>query len=320
MRRLFYAALLLALPFIGYSASANAFPAGFLWLDRPSALADPPTTSDTTDTTTTLPDTTTTLPDTTTTLPDTTTTLPDTTTTLPDTTSTTTASSSTTSTTVPSTTTVPSGEPSPPPPPRTTTVAPTTTASPTAPIPPPVRNLKAVVGDGSVTLTYDIPANVDHVVIKRSTPGRAAELVYRGTADTFTDRGLSNGIEYHYVVSSVNQAGDESAGVAIVLVPRRNLLRLPKDGARLKKAPKLMWARDAEASYYNVQLMRTGVKILSVWPSKPAYKLNKSWKYRGHKYKLKPGAYQWYVWPGYGPRSEVAYGQLLGSRTFRIVG
>jgi hypothetical protein len=81
-----------------------------------------------------------------------------------------------------------------------------------------------------------------------------------------------------------------------------------------------MWARDAEASYYNVQLMRTGVKILSVWPSKPAYKLNKSWKYRGHKYKLKPGAYQWYVWPGYGPRSEVAYGQLLGSRTFRIVG
>jgi len=171
-----------------------------------------------------------------------------------------------------------------------------------------------------VTLTYDIPAGVDHVAIKRSTPGHAAEQVYSGTAETFTDRGLSNGTEYHYVVSCVNQAGNESAGVAIVLVPKRNLLRSPKDGARLKKAPKLMWARDAEASYYNVQLMRKGVKVFSIWPSKPSYKLTKTWKYRGRKYKLTPGTYQWYVWPGYGPRSKVVYGQMLGSRTFRIVG
>jgi len=171
-----------------------------------------------------------------------------------------------------------------------------------------------------VTLRYDIPDGVDHVVIKRSTSGGAAERVYSGTADTFTDRGLSNGTEYRYVVACVNQAGNESTGVVIVLVPRRNLLRFPKDGARLKKAPKLMWARDAEASYYNVQLMRKGVKILSSWPSKPTYKLSKSWKYRGRKYKLKPGTYQWYVWPGYGPRSQVVYGQLLGSRSFRIVG
>jgi hypothetical protein len=176
------------------------------------------------------------------------------------------------------------------------------------------------VGDGKVTLKYDIPAGVDHVVIKRSTPGQAVKLVYSGTAETFTDRGLANGTEYRYVVSSMNQAGNESAGVAVVLVPRRNLLRSPKDGARLKKAPKLMWARDAEANYYNVQVMRKGVKILSTWPGKPTYKLSKSWKYRGHKYKLKPGTYQWYVWPGYGPRSQVVYGQLLGTRSFRIVG
>ena len=35
---------------------------------------------------------------------------------------------------------------------------------------------------------------------------------------------------------------------------------------------------------------------------------------------LKPVTYQWYVWPGYGSRSQVVYGQMLGSRTFRIVG
>jgi hypothetical protein len=329
MRRLVYAVFLLALPVVGYAASAPAFPPRLLGFDRPAALADdPPTTSETssTDTTPTTTDTTPTTTDTTPTTTDTTPTTTDTTPTTTDTTPTTTntisttTSSSTTSTTIPSTTTVPSGEPAPPPPPRTTTVAPTTTASPTAPTPPSVRNLKAVVGDGRVTLTYDIPDGVDHVVIKRSTPGGPAERVYSGTADTFIDRGLTNGTEYRYVVACVNQAGNESAGVAVVLVPRRNLLRAPKDGARLRKAPKLVWARTAEASYYNVQLMWKGVKILSIWPSKPAYKLNKTWKYRGRKYQLKAGTYQWYVWPGYGPRSQVAYGQMLGSRSFRIVG
>jgi hypothetical protein len=187
-------------------------------------------------------------------------------------------------------------------------------------IPPSVRNLKAVVGDGSVKLTYDIPASVDRVVIKRRAGDGAEEVVYSGNQETFTDRGLSNGVQYRYVVTCVNKAGNESAGVAVELVPRRNLLRSPKDGARLRKAPKLAWARDGEAGYYNAQVLRNGVKILSVWPSVPSYKLKKSWKYRGRTYRLKPGVYQWYVWPGYGPRSQVVYGQMLGSRSFRIVG
>jgi hypothetical protein len=199
-------------------------------------------------------------------------------------------------------------------------VAPTTTASPTAATPPSVQNLKVVVGDGSVKLTYQIPAGVDHVLIKRSIDGEPEELVYSGNQETFTDSGLSNGTEYRYLVTGVNLAGNESAGVAIVVTPRKNLLRSPKDGARMRKAPKLLWTRDAEASYYNMQLLRNGVKILSVWPKGPSYKLRTTWSFRRHKYKLRAGVYQWYVWPGYGPRSQVAYGQMLGSRTFRILG
>jgi hypothetical protein len=171
-----------------------------------------------------------------------------------------------------------------------------------------------------VTLTYQIPAGVDHVVIKRRVADGAEEVAYSGSQERFTDRGLSNGVHYRYVVACVNKAGNESAGVAVELVPRRNLLRAPKDGARLRKAPKLMWARDGEASYYNAQLLRNGIKILSVWPTRPSYKLKTNWSYRGHKYKLKAGVYQWFVWPGYGPRSQVVYGQMLGSRSFRIVG
>ena len=62
-----------------------------------------------------------------------------------------------------------------------------------------------------------------------------------------------------------------------------------------------------------------GKKILSVWPLRPTYVLKKSWKFEGRKYTLKPGVYTWFVWPGYGARSAVDYGELMGSRTFRVV-
>jgi hypothetical protein len=144
-------------------------------------------------------------------------------------------------------------------------------------------------------------------------------VVYTGNGSSYTDRGLENGIEYRYVVMAVDGAGNHSVGVAGVVVPRRNLLKSPKDGARLRKAPKLLWATDAEAQYYNAQLLLNGKKILSVWPVRPAYTLKKSWTYLGQKYTLKPGLYSWYVFPGYGARAAVHYGALMGSRTFHIV-
>ena len=86
-----------------------------------------------------------------------------------------------------------------------------------------------------------------------------------------------------------------------------------------RKAHGRSQAVDAEAQYYNAQLLLNGEKILSVWPVRPAYALKKSWKFEGRKYTLKPGVYTWFVWPGYGARSAVDYGELMGSRTFRIV-
>jgi len=144
-------------------------------------------------------------------------------------------------------------------------------------------------------------------------------VVYTGTASSYVDRGLQNGVEYRYVVMAVDAAGNHSAGVAAVIVPRRNLLKSPKDGAKLRKAPKLTWVVDAQAQYYNAQLLLNGKKILSVWPTSPAFTLKKAWKYEGRKYTLAPGLYTWFVWPGYGARSAVDYGELMGSRTFRIV-
>jgi hypothetical protein len=144
-------------------------------------------------------------------------------------------------------------------------------------------------------------------------------VVFTGSAATYLDRGLANGTEYRYVVASVDARGNSSAGVPIVAVPRQNLLRSPKDGARLRKPPRLTWAANREADYFNAQLLLNGKKILSIWPVKNAFQLKKSWKFQGRAYTLKPGLYHWYVWPGFGARSAVDYGELLGTRTFRII-
>ena len=99
---------------------------------------------------------------------------------------------------------------------------------------------------------------------------------------------------------------------------RLNLLRSPKDGARLKTPPKFVWTRNAEASYYNVQLYRGEQKILSSWPIAAAMKLKRTWKYEGKRYTLAKGVYRWYVWPGFGARAAIDYGELLGSNSFTM--
>jgi hypothetical protein len=183
-----------------------------------------------------------------------------------------------------------------------------------------VTGLKAEAGDARVRLSWQIPAGVDHVVVTHQlSVGGDTQVVYTGSAESFTDRGLVNGLEYRYVVVSVDKAGNSSAGVAVVALPKATLLRSPKDGARLKKPPKLVWVKNSEASYYNVQIFRGAVKILSTWPAKATVKLKRTWKYQGHTYKLTPGVYRWYVWPGFGARSAVDYGELLGFSSFQII-
>jgi hypothetical protein len=197
----------------------------------------------------------------------------------------------------------------------------------TPPLPPPVvasppgniTKLGVAQRDGAIALNWQLPASCDHVVVSRSArDGSGEKVVYTGKATSFTDRGLENGVEYRYVIRCVDAAGNRSIGVAVLAMPVQNRLRSPKDGARLRKPPKLMWAAEPDADYYNVQLFRNGTRILAVWPRKAAFTLRKTWKYQGRVYKLRPGTYQWYVWPGFGARKAVDYGPLLGVRTFSI--
>ena len=189
-----------------------------------------------------------------------------------------------------------------------------------ASLPPNVGVVGVAALDGTLVLTWQPPPGCDHVVVTRSnSDGSAEKVVYSGEGSRYEDQGLENGIEYRYVIRCVDASGNRSAGVAIVAVPHRNMLRSPKDGAALKKPPKLVWARDAEADYYNLQLLRNKVRIFAAWPTKTTFALKKGWKYQGRKYALRPGRYEWFVWPGFGPRRDVNYGTLLGARSFVIL-
>ena len=204
----------------------------------------------------------------------------------------------------------------PPPEANAPPLPPVVAASP----PPNVDNVGVAVLDGALALTWQPPPGCDHVVVSRSnSDGSGEKVVYSGKANRYEDQGLENGFEYRYVIRCVDASGGRSAGVAVVAVPHRNMLRSPKDGAALKKPPKLVWTRDAEADYYNLQLLRNNVRIFAAWPTKATFALKKGWKYRGRKYALRPGRYQWFVWPGVGPRKDANYGTLLGTRSFVIL-
>ena len=58
---------------------------------------------------------------------------------------------------------------------------------------------------------------------------------------------------------------------------------------------------------------------LSAWPNAASLRLHVTWKYASHRYRLGRALYRWYVWPGFGARSDANYGLMMGASTFQIV-
>jgi hypothetical protein len=207
----------------------------------------------------------------------------------------------------------PKGSPPPPPPPIVDRTP-----------PPDVTSLVAKAGPAKITLSWSKPAvsDFDHVVVSRAEALVGAEpiQIYDGAGASLIDRGVRNGVQYRYVVVSVDRSGNASAGVAVVAVPKRILLVAPLDGARVAKPPLLRWIATKGADYYNVQLFRGTRKILTIWPLKSQFALHRTWTFGGRRITLTQGAYQWYVWPGFGARAAVRYGNMLGSSSFAVTG
>lgn len=194
-----------------------------------------------------------------------------------------------------------------------------------------VRNVKATTGDRTVSVVWKRPPDKDYagVEITRS-PGKNGEMasvVFTGRAKSFLDRKLTPGVEYRYVIVTLDTSGNRSAGVAVVALARDTALVSPEDGAVLRKPFTVVWEPVKSATYYNIQAyLGTNLlnaqalqKVLSAWPTKPSYAFKKVWRYDGKVRRLKPGTYTVYVWPGFGKKSAARYGDLLFRATFVIV-
>jgi fibronectin type 3 domain-containing protein len=177
------------------------------------------------------------------------------------------------------------------------------------------------VSDRSVTLSWKFSGDrdADHVVVYRSLPdGRGAAAIASTKVTQFTDRGLKNGRTYRYVIVEYDRAGNRSAGVAVIAVPRAPSLVRPPLGATVHGAPVLQWIQASSATYYNVQLFRDGQKVFTSWPTQNRLALPHSWVIADIKVELRPGHYAWFVWPGYGRLADKRYGNLLGRSTFVV--
>jgi hypothetical protein len=139
----------------------------------------------------------------------------------------------------------------------------------------------------------------------------------QGSAKSYVDRKLHPGRTYAYRLTATDQAGNQATKTVQYLA--RGALLNPAPGERVTKRPLLIWAPKRGADYYNVILVR-GRRVFSAWPLQARLQLPRAWTYHGQRFKLRPGTYKWFVWPGYGPLSAGRYGKLLGGSTFTFGG
>ncbi|MGA8336118.1 MAG: hypothetical protein WB761_15330, partial [Solirubrobacteraceae bacterium] len=187
---------------------------------------------------------------------------------------------------------------------------------------PPTLAATADPGDQSVALSWQAGGDVApiasvHVTRSGGTNAAGVATVYSGTGTSFNDTRLKNGAHYTYTITALDVAGNATVQT-IGATPQARLLS-PAVNAHLSAPPMLSWTAAPSATYYNVQLFRSGGKVLSMWPKHASLQLRRAWKFEGRRYRLKPGNYRWYVWPGLGRRKAGRYGHMIGSGTFVVV-
>jgi hypothetical protein len=186
--------------------------------------------------------------------------------------------------------------------------------------PPTVTSFRVAPGNRKAKLDWNVKdASSIRVVRTPGLKGAAQSVVFSGQGSTkgFTDRKLQPGRQYQYSLTATDVAANQTAKALAFLA--RGALLFPAPSAQVTKPPYLVWAPKRGASYYNVTLTR-GRRVFSAWPVKARLQLPRAWKYRGRSYKLRPGTYSWFVWPGYGSLSAGRYGKMLGGSTFKFGG
>lgn len=184
---------------------------------------------------------------------------------------------------------------------------------------PPARPNVAWVHRGdSISLSWTRGKDVVLAKVIRApgSKGKKPGVIYQGKARKLVDRKLGAGKRYWYEVTLVDQAGNE-ASKTIGLRPAAGIYA-PADGAIVGKAPLVQWSPVVKARFYNLQLWRGKLKLLTTWVTHPSLALKQRWSFKGQRHTLANGQYRLYVWPAFGTRRDPRYGKLLGEVSFVV--
>jgi regulation of enolase protein 1 (concanavalin A-like superfamily) len=100
-------------------------------------------------------------------------------------------------------------------------------------VPPAPTGLSGTADNGQATLSWAASANATSYNVKRATTiGGPFAIVANTVMTAFNDSGLTNGLNYYYVVSALNPAGESANSGSIALLPRPPL-RLSLTGPNL---------------------------------------------------------------------------------------
>jgi hypothetical protein len=186
--------------------------------------------------------------------------------------------------------------------------------------PPEIKTTEVKKGNGFVTLSWSAAGGVASSEVTRAAGKEQPAVVYKGTAGTFTDRGVKNGVKYQYTIAVADAAGNADRETVSAL-PRPPLYQ-PVRGARVRAPATFAWEKVPKATYYNFQLYRRvgarWVKVMTTWPGRPWLRVQRQWNVGGFRDRLTPGRYRWYVFPGFQKRIQRRYGKLLGSSEFVV--
>jgi hypothetical protein len=180
---------------------------------------------------------------------------------------------------------------------------------------PPALVASADAGVASVLLHWQASEEVE-IVRSPGLNGAQVSVVYQGNSGSFEDTRVRDGKRYDYTLTARDQAGNMTVR-RFFATPGQRLLA-PSTNAHLTTPALLRWTAVRGASYYNVQLYRRAGKVLSAWPTHASLHLRGAWRFAGREYRLNPGRYRWYVWPGFGRRAGARYGRLIGVATFVV--
>jgi hypothetical protein len=184
--------------------------------------------------------------------------------------------------------------------------------------PPAFSGVSAGSASGANVIRWKSSEPTARIVLRRTArASRRHVVLFAGHGSSFVDRRVEAGIEYVYTLRAVDQAGNRSDNETVVGLPKVLTLRRLPYVPRAAPKPILLWQRVGKARYYNVQLFRGSKRVLAVWPGTHQFGVPKAWKWNGHRQRLVPGLYRWYVWAGFGQRSLAQY-RVVGSAQFIV--